>query len=76
LRTYVFEVRVSWSDGWYAAVVRGLPQEACFARSLHEVLRNARTMVIQCAGAPDELADELSVRAKLDEGATKKFIGG
>ena len=76
LRTYVYEVRVSWSDGWYCAVVRGLPQEACFGLTLHEVLRQARMMLVQCAGAPDDLAEELSVRVKLDVGATERFIDG
>jgi hypothetical protein len=76
LRTYTYEVRVSWSDGWYCAVVRGLPQEACFERTLDEVLRGARTMLIDSAGAPHELADELSVRVKLDVAATKQFIDG
>jgi hypothetical protein len=74
LRTYVYEVRVSWSDGWYCAVVRGLPQEACFGLTLDQVLHQARTMLVQCAGAPDDLAEELSVRVKLDVGATKQVI--
>lgn len=66
----------AWSDGWYSAVVRGLPREACFERTLHQILSTAQKMILQCAGAPPELADRLPVRAKLDEGATKKFIGG
>jgi hypothetical protein len=76
LRTYVYEVRVSWSDGWYCAVVRGLPQEASFGLTLHQVLRQARTMLVQCAGAPDDLAEELSLRVRLDVGATQSLIAG
>jgi hypothetical protein len=33
-------------------------------------------MLIDSAGAPHELADELSVRVKLDVAATKQFIDG
>jgi hypothetical protein len=74
LRVYIFEVRVSWSDGWYSAVVRGLPEEACFERTLAGVLRCAREMLVRVSGALPELAGELHVRVKIDPGATSQFL--
>jgi hypothetical protein len=72
-KTYEFEARVSWSDGWYMAEVKGLPEEACFEKSLPDVVRSVREVIVRSAGGPAELAADLCVRVRLNQRATHEL---
>ncbi len=69
----VFDVRISWSDGWYYADVRGLPEEAVFEKTVKAVIKSARAMLVRSFGAPDDVAPQLTLRVALDEKASARF---
>lgn len=75
LRRWVFDVRVTWSDGWFSATVHELPAEASFGRALQASVQAAREMIVQFNQAPKELANDLHVTIRLDEGATNQALG-
>jgi len=74
LRRWVFDVRVTWSDGWFSAAVHELPADASFGRTLQDSVRAAREMIIQFSQAPKELVNHLHVKIGLDEGATTQVM--
>lgn len=73
LRLHLFPVRVSWSDGWYLATVRGLPEEATFEKTLKAVIDSTKAMIVRSLDAPTEVAADLRLRVCLDEGAASQF---
>lgn len=76
LRRWVFDVRVTWSDGWFSATVHELPADASFGRTLQDSVRAAREMIIQFNQAPTELTDDLHVTIRLDESAANQVMSG
>ncbi|MEU1495744.1 hypothetical protein ABZ456_36560 [Streptomyces sp. NPDC005776] len=70
LKIYPFQLRVSWSDGYYAASVAALA-EASFGRTAAEAVNGAGEMICQLFGAPAELAPELTLAAELDATAVR-----
>lgn len=69
----VFDVRVSWSDGWYFATVVGLPEEAVFEKTLRSVVDSVRSMLVRSLGAPDDIGPQLALRIGLDEKASAQL---
>ena len=76
LRRHVFCVRVTWSDGWYLANVRGLPEETTFEKTLQAVIGSSKAMITRSVQAPPELTAELRVRVEIDDAAAKQFTEG
>lgn len=64
-----YEIRISWSDGWYTASVSRLPEEAAFQDTLGGVVHAARELITAYFGAPSSLSEELKVRLVIDESA-------
>ncbi|MEU8523397.1 hypothetical protein [Streptomyces sp. NPDC048577] len=70
LKSHPFRLRVSWSDGYYAASVAALA-EASFGRTVAEAINGAGEMICQLFGAPAEFAPDLTLAAELDETAVR-----
>ena len=73
LRIHEFKVKVTWSDGWYLADVRGIPEEATFEKTLHDLIASTRAMITRYVDAPADLASDLRVRVELDDRSANKF---
>ncbi|CAG6397612.1 hypothetical protein NMG29_39200 [Streptomyces cocklensis] len=72
LKLYTFRIRVSWSDGYYAASVIALA-EASFGRTVPEAVNGAAEMICRLFNAPAELAPSLTLAAELDETAVQRM---
>ncbi|MYS36331.1 hypothetical protein K388_06980 [Streptomyces sp. KhCrAH-43] len=70
LKSHPFRLRVSWSDGYYAASVAALA-EASFGRTVAEAVNGAAEMICQLFGAPVEFSPDLTLAAELDETAVR-----
>lgn len=66
-------MKVSWSDGWYLASVRSIPEEATFEKTLQGVIATTKATIVRYVGAPVDLASDLCLRVELDQQATRKF---
>lgn len=73
LRRFTYDVRVSWSDGWYLADVRGIPEEAVFQKTLGEAIEAAKELIVRFCEGPSELAAALPARVALDKKAAAQF---
>jgi hypothetical protein len=72
LKRYTFRLRVSWSDGYYAASVAALA-EASFGPTIAEAVNGAAEMICHLFKAPAELASALTLAAELDETAVRRI---
>lgn len=73
LKRHSFQLRVSWSDGYYSA---SLPHyyDASFGSTLKDAINAATEMLCQLFGAPTDLASQLTIWVELDETATAQVI--
>lgn len=69
---FPFQLRVSWSDGYFAAHLPNLA-EPSFGRSLAEAVNGTAEMICQLFGAPPELAPQLTIALELDTAASQKL---
>lgn len=74
LKVYEYRLDVDWFDGHFAAAVFGIPMEATFARTLPDVIRAGRELIINWHDAPSKLGDSLKVNARLSERAVAQVI--
>lgn len=72
LRRYPFQVRVSWSDGYFSATLPSLA-EASFGATLSEAVGRACEMICHVLGAPVALASELTITTELDRSASQQI---
>ncbi|TQJ55970.1 hypothetical protein [Streptomyces sp. SLBN-115] len=72
LRRYPFQVRVSWSDGYFSATLPSLA-EASFGATLSEAVSRACEMICHFLGAPVALASELTITTELDRSASQQI---
>jgi len=74
LKSHTFTLRVSWSDGYFAA---SLPDhyDVAFGRTLPEAITGASEMLCRLFDAPAELAEQLTLTTELDTTATRRLTG-
>jgi len=76
LRNFPFELDVDYVDPTYIGVIRGGAHEATFARSLKELIINAKQMIVAYFDSEESMGDQLIIRTHLAEAATKHFSQG
>ncbi|WP_189784846.1 hypothetical protein [Streptomyces capitiformicae] len=72
LKAHLFQLYVSWSDGYFAATLPALT-ETGFGRTLAEAVNHAGQMLCHLFGAPIELAPQLTMLLELDVAATRRL---
>ena len=69
LKAHEFILDVTYDEATWIASVRKLPVTAAFASSLKEAVSNAREAIAHAFHAPRELAADIRVSVRLDQGA-------
>jgi hypothetical protein len=74
LKSHPFTLRVSWSDGYFAA---SLPDhyDVAFGSTLPEAISGASEMLCRLFDAPSDLAAHLTLTTELDTTATRRLTG-
>lgn len=73
LKAHRYTVMVSWSDGYYAASVRGAMLDATFGETLQQAVNRTGEMICEMYGAPAELASKLNLVVELERSAADRI---
>lgn len=73
LKIHRYTVIVSWSDGYYAAAIRGAMLDATFGETLQQAVNRTGEMICNMYGAPAELASELNLTVELERSAADRI---
>ena len=74
LRAMPFLVRVDAIDEKFCVGIKGMSEITIFADSVADAVADAKNKIIDYFQAPEELADELTIRLEINEAATRLLL--